>query len=87
MALLYTSTSAFSRAQGVGGYFYLVTTASGHPRLLMGLLIRAFGSCVLRLGLRVARSEKIHVTLGYTDCVMQPPPPEVGLSLLPRSRE
>jgi hypothetical protein len=72
MALL--DTSAFSRAQDVGGYFHLVTTASRPPRLLMGPLMRAFGSCVLRLGVRVSRSEKIHVTLGYTDCGMQPPP-------------
>jgi hypothetical protein len=80
-------TSAFSRVHGVEVYFHLMMTASGTPRLLLGLLIRASGRCVLRLGVRVARSEKIDVTLGYTDCGMHPPPTRIGRSLLVPSKQ
>jgi hypothetical protein len=45
-AMVLMDTSGFSRAQGVGVYFHLVIPASGTPRLLLGLLLRASGRCV-----------------------------------------
>jgi hypothetical protein len=74
-------TSGSSRAQGVGVYFHLVIPASGPPRLLLALLVRASGSCVFSglgcVGHEVRRCRDA----GNLDCGIQPPP-RIGISLL-----